>query len=222
LVKAKKIRKEKALPKISEAEIPFELPVGWVWCRINDLTNVGTGSTPSKTNPEYYGGNIPWYTSSATNHLFTERAKKFITEKALKETNCKIFPSGTLIVAMYGQGKTRGQVSEIVEAGATNQAVSALVFLNSSKLLKKYIKIYFQKIYDEIRLLAEGGAQPNLNVGKIKKTAIPLPPFAEQKAIVEKVEHLMGLCDALEAAIKEREGKCSALMDGSMRGVLRR
>jgi len=204
LIAAKEIRKEKPLPKIDTKEIPFELPENWVWCRVTDLTNVGTGSTPAKSKPEYYGGNIPWYTSSATNYFFTQKAGKFITQKALQETNCKIFPSGTLIVAMYGQGKTRGQISEIVEAGATNQAVSALVFYESSKSTKKYVKFYFQKIYDEIRLLAEGGAQPNLNVGKVKKTIIPFPPLSEQKAIVKIVEQLFEEVEILERLTEER------------------
>ncbi|MFO0174589.1 MAG: restriction endonuclease subunit S, partial [Aphanizomenon sp.] len=177
LVKEGKVKKEKSLPAIKDDEIPFDLPIGWEWVRVIDIVDIGTGSTPATTNPEYYGGNIPWYTSSATNNYIAEKPQVFITEKALKETNCKIFPSGSLIIALYGQGKTRGQISEIMIAGATNQAIAAMVFFESSKELKKYIKYYFLKIYDEIRNLAEGGAQPNLNVGKIKNTLIPIPPF---------------------------------------------
>ncbi|MFY0712776.1 restriction endonuclease subunit S [Seonamhaeicola sp. NFXS20] len=219
LIAQKKIKKEKPLPPITKEDIPYELPEGWVWCRLQDLVNVGTGSTPPKSNSSYYNGTIPWYTSSATNDLYAKESEKLITEKALQETNCKVFPKGTLIIAMYGQGKTRGQISELVIPGATNQAVAAMVFYKTSKDFKEYIKYFFRKIYDEIRLLAEGGAQPNLNVGKIKNTILPLPPLEEQKAIVEKVNALMALCDSLEEHIENSHTQITQLMQSCLREV---
>ena len=208
--------KEKPLPPIKPEEVPYQLPQGWEWVRVVDLTDVGTGSTPETTNRDYYNGNIPWYTSSATNDLFAATPDKFITEKAIKETNCKIFPSGSLIVAMYGQGKTRGQISEIVIPGATNQAVAAMVFYASSEGIKKYLKYFFVKIYEEIRLLAEGAAQPNLNVGKIKETLVPLPPLPEQHRIVARINQLMALCDSLDQQIDAATGKQSELLNAVM------
>lgn len=219
LIKDKKIKKEKALPPITKEEIPYELPEGWVWCKLQDVVNVGTGSTPATSNTSYYDGTIPWYTSSATNDLFAKESEKLITEKALKETNCKVFPKETLLIAMYGQGKTRGQISELVIPGATNQAVAAMVFYKTSKEFKEYIKYFFRKIYDEIRLLAEGGAQPNLNVGKIKNTILPLPPLEEQKVIVQKVNILMGLCDALEQEVQQSQEHSEMLMQSCLREV---
>lgn len=219
LIKDKKIKKESPLLTITKEEIPYELPEGWVWCRLQDLVNVGTGSTPATSNTSYYGGEIPWYTSSATNNLFALESEKLITEKALQETNCKVFPKGTLIIAMYGQGKTRGQISELVIPGATNQAIAAMVFYETSLETKDYIKYFFRKIYEEIRLLAEGGAQPNLNVGKIKNTIIPIPPIEEQKAIVEKVNALMGLCDALEQEVEQSKAYSEQLMQSVLREV---
>ena len=195
LAKEGKIKQPKPLLKIKPEEIPYLLPNGWEWVRVIDVVDVGTGSTPATTNPAYYNGTIPWYTSSATNNIIAKTPDTFITESAIKETNCKIFPSGSLIIAMYGQGKTRGQISEIVVPGATNQAIAAMIFYESSQEIKRYIKYYFVKIYEEIRSIAEGGAQPNLNVGKIKETLIPLPPLAEQHRIVAKVDQLMALCD---------------------------
>ncbi len=117
---------------------------------------------------------------------------------------------------MYGQGKTRGQISEIALAGATNQALAAMVFYETSLATKKFIKYYFVKIYDEIRSLAEGAAQPNLNVGKIKETFIPLPPAAEQHRIVAKIDRLMALCDTLEQQIDAASGKQTALLNALM------
>ncbi|MDY0274261.1 MAG: restriction endonuclease subunit S [Desulfomicrobium sp.] len=216
LIAEGKIKKQKPLPAIKPEEIPYEIPESWEWVYVNNLTDVGTGATPETINPEYYGGHIPWYTSSATNNSFAEIPEKFITEKALAETNCKIFPSGSLIIAMYGQGKTRGQVSEIVIPGATNQALAAMVFFESSKQSKDYLKYFFTKIYEEIRMLAEGAAQPNLNVGKIKHTVIPLPPLSEQQRIVTKIDQLMALCDQLDEQITARNEKQTELLNAVM------
>lgn len=219
LVKAGKIKTPKPLPPIKPEEVPYQLPQGWEWVRVAELTDVGTGSTPETTNQDFYGGSIPWYTSSATNDLFAPMPDKFITEKAISETNCKVFPAGSLMVAMYGQGKTRGQVSEIVFPGATNQAVAALVFFRSSEGIKKYLKYFFIKIYDEIRLLAEGAAQPNLNVGKIKETLVPLPPLSEQHRIVARIDQLMALCDTVDQKINDAADKQTELLRAVMAQV---
>ena len=219
LAKEGKIKQPKPLLKIKPEEIPYLLPNGWEWVRVIDVVDVGTGSTPATTNPAYYNGTIPWYTSSATNNIIAKTPDTFITESAIKETNCKIFPSGSLIIAMYGQGKTRGQISEIVVPGATNQAIAAMIFYESSQEIKRYIKYYFVKIYEEIRSIAEGGAQPNLNVGKIKETLIPLPPLAEQHRIVAKVDQLMALCDRLEGAIAAAQAKQTDLLNAVMAQV---
>ena len=219
LAKEGKIKQPKPLLKIKPEEIPYLLPNGWEWVRVIDVVDVGTGSTPATTNPAYYNGTIPWYTSSATNNIIAKTPDTFITESAIKETNCKIFPSGSLIIAMYGQGKTRGQISEIVVPGATNQAIAAMIFYESSQEIKRYIKYYFVKIYEEIRSIAEGGAQPNLNVGKIKETLIPLPPLAEQHRIVAKIDQLMALCDRVEGAIAAAQTKQADLLNAVMAQV---
>jgi type I restriction enzyme, S subunit len=218
LIKDKKIKKEKPLPPITEDEIPFELPEGWVWCRLVEISNVGTGATPLTSNKSYYeNGEIPWVTSSATGTLFVEEPENFITEKALAETNCNLNPIGTLVIAMYGQGKTRGQITELKFEAATNQACATINPYLSNIELRRYVKIYFRKIYLEIRELAQGGAQPNLNMGKINNTVIPLPPIEEQKAIVEKVETLMQKCQALEQEIKTSEANAQMLMQAVLK-----
>lgn len=217
LAKESKIKKPKSLPPVTEEEKPYALPRGWEWVRVIDIVDVGTGSTPATTNRDYYGGEVPWYTSSATNKPFADKPETFITEKAIKETNCKVFPSGSLIIALYGQGKTRGQISELTIAGATNQAIAAMVFFDSSIGVKKYLKYFFIKIYEEIRKMAEGAAQPNLNVGKVKETLVPLPPLSEQHRIVEKIDAIMALCDSLEQQIDANTSKQTELLSALIR-----
>lgn len=198
LVEAGEIKKPKKLNPIGEDEVPFEVPEGWVWERLNNISYVGTGATPLRSEEKYWtNGTIPWITSSATNELFVAKADEFVTELALTETNIRIYPKHTLIVAMYGQGKTRGQISELLTEASTNQACAAIVTSGTTAKYRRYIKLFFQKSYIELRSLAEGGAQPNLNLGKIQSTIIPLPPLAEQKRIVAKVDELHALCDQL-------------------------
>lgn len=221
LITEGKIKKQKSLPEITPEETPYQIPSSWVWCRLDEISNVGTGATPLTSNIDYYkNGSIPWLTSSATNELFVHRAENFITEKALKETNCKIYNEGTLIVAMYGQGKTRGQISELNIKSSTNQAVAAIVLHDNNSILRAYIKYFFRKIYDEIRELAQGGAQPNLNMQKIKNTFIPLPPLAEQQRIVSKLNELMQFCDQLEQNINTTKEQTNLLLQTVLREAL--
>ena len=198
LIKEGKIKKEKPLPPITQDEIPYDLPQGWQWVRLGEYTDIGTGTTPSTTNTNYYQGNIPWITSSSTGKKFIDSADKLITQEAINDYNLRIYPINTLIIALYGQGKTRGQISELLIPSAINQACAAINSINQNYLLNSYIKLVFQKQYEEIRTLAAGCAQPNLNVGKIKNTLLPIPPLAEQKRIVAKVEELLNLVNKLE------------------------
>jgi len=221
LIAEGKLKKEKPLPPIKPEEIPFEIPEGWAWCRLGEIAELGTGATPLTSNSEYYEkGDIPWITSSATNNLFVEEPEQYITEKAIKETNCKVYPIGTLVVAMYGQGKTRGQITELNFAAATNQACATITLFLNDFFLRKYIKLFFQKIYNEIRELAQGGAQPNLNMGKIRETIIPIPTLSEQQRIVQKLDELMQTCDALETSIKESVEQNEKLLQVVLREAL--
>jgi type I restriction enzyme S subunit len=180
-----------------------ELPEGWVWANVGQMADVGTGATPLRSNRAYYeDGTIPWVKSSALNDLFVDSAEELITELALTETNVKVFPAGTLLVAMYGEGKTRGKVSELKIDAATNQACAALLFDDLSLGCKPYIKVFFQKNYDDIRRLSSGGVQPNLNLSIIRGTAVPLPPLTEQHRIVAEVERRLSLVAALEASVE--------------------
>ena len=203
--------------------VPFEIPDNWVWCRLEDIANIGTGATPNRLNKEYYNnGIIPWINSSSTNCTYITEASEYITEKAINETNCKIYPIGTLIVAMYGEGKTRGQVSELLIESATNQACAAISLIDTN--IKAYIKIYFEGNYFHLRKLAEGGNQPNLSIGKISNYTIPLPPLSEQHRITTEIEKCFSIIDIIECgkadlqtAIKQAKSK---ILDLAIHGKL--
>lgn len=168
-----------------------------MWCKLEDIASIGTGATPLTKCKEYYlNGNIPWVNSSSTKDSVIETPSNYITSRAIQDTNCVVYPKGTLIVAMYGEGKTRGQVSELGIEAATNQACAAICPFE--KEFKNYLKLFFESNYLRLRALAEGGTQPNLNLGKISNYEIPLPPLEEQCRIFTEIKHWISLIDVIE------------------------
>jgi len=170
---------------------------------VEQLADVGTGATPLRSRSEYYlDGKIPWVTSGALNAEVITSAEEFITEKALAETNVKIFPREALLLAMYGEGKTRGKVSELKIDAATNQACAAIVFRPQSKMCQQYVKYFLLSNYYNIRQLSVGGVQPNLNLSIVKETFVPLPPISEQEKIVDEVGWRLSFISNLETIIE--------------------
>ena len=199
LIKEGKIKKEKPLPEITDDEIPFEIPESWKWVKVGSLFNVGTGMTPLKSELKFYqNGTIPWVTSSLTDKRYIQQSDDYITEYALKNTSLSVYKKHTLIIAMYGQGKTRGQVSELLIDSTINQACAALENIIICQDFINYIFYFFKFNYEVIRKKAEGTSQPNLNLNKIKNTIVPLPPLAEQKRIVQKLDEILPLCEKLK------------------------
>lgn len=179
-----------------------ELPAGWLWISVEQIASVGTGATPLRSKSEYYqDGKVPWITSGALNEEFVHAAKECITDLAVQETNVKTFPVHTLVVAMYGEGKTRGKVSELLIAAATNQACAAIILEGESSQVRDFVKLFFLKNYEDIRRLSSGGVQPNLNLTHIKKTLLPLPPLDEQNQIVAEVELRLSIITEAETQL---------------------
>ena len=170
----------------------------WVSTDIRSIARVGTGSTPSRSHSNFYSASgTPWITSAATSRPVVYQAQEFVTEAAIKAHRLRVFPIGTLLVAMYGEGKTRGQVTELGMQATINQACAAVI-VDSSIARKEFVKLVLQANYMQMRALAEGGNQPNLNLSKIKQFPLSLPPMAEQEEIVGRVEELFALADSLQ------------------------
>ncbi len=200
---------------ITEEDIPFDIPENWCWCRIKDIAYVSTGMTPLKSESKFYeNGNIPWVTSTLTSSDYIDKADTYITEFALKNTSLDLYPKHTLILAMYGQGKTRGQISELLIPATINQACAAIELYSSNEALRKYMKLFHSWNYNNLRKEAAGSAQPNLNLNIIQNTLIPLPPLAEQKRIVAAIEKFMPLIE--EYGKKETELKALNEQIGSL------
>jgi len=161
------------------------LPPGWAWASIDQLAHVGTGVTPLRSKLAYFeGGDMPWVTSGALNAGQVSQASENVTRLALQECRLEVFPPGSLLVAMYGEGKTRGKCAELSIPATINQAIAAIVLAPSARPCKAYVKAFLLNSYEAMRQQASGGVQPNLNLQIVKALAVPLPPFVEQAEIV--------------------------------------
>lgn len=199
-----KIYRQAVLKKAFEGDYPTK--------KVIEFADVKTGSTPKRGNPRFWeNGTIPWITSGALNNSFVNSADELITETALKETNCKIIPKGSLLVAMYGEGKTRGKCSELYIDAATNQAIATMTMFDEFLNSKNFVKWFFIKNYEEIRLLSSGGVQPNLNLSIIKNTVLPFPKPEIQKIIIKEIEFRLSICDKVEDSIGVGLDKAGAL-----------
>ncbi len=191
LVKNGKLKKEKPLPPITEDEIPYDLPEGWVWCRLGNIIfdNVG-GGTPSKQHAEYWNGEIPWASVKDLNCDVLTQTQDHITQLGLENSTSNLIQPGAIIVCMrMGLGKIA--VSKI--AVAINQDLRALT-LSKENVLPNYF-IYWYKT-----LTIEGGGMTvkGITISELSRMLFPLPPLKEQQRIVAKVDELMALCDELK------------------------
>lgn len=173
----------------------------WNNTNIGELAQVATGKTPKRTDSRYWeNGSIPWLTSSSTGRVFVETAEQFVSNVALRECTLKIFSPGTLLLAMYGEGKTRGQVTELKISATCNQACAAII-CDEDKINRKFLKMRLMENYQETRKAAAGGNQPNLNLNKVREIPLKLPSLPEQLEIVRRVEQLFAYADTIEKQV---------------------
>ena len=194
LIAEKKIKKEKPLAEISEDEIPFDIPESWKWVKVGNVGSWSSGATPSRTNPAYYGGTIPWLKTGDLNDGFIKEIPEFITDLALEKTSVRLNPVGSVLMAMYGA--TIGKLGILDISATTNQACCACIPYEG--IHNKYLFYYLMSMRRSYIGMAEGGAQPNISKEKIVNSLIPIPPLAEQKRIVAKIEELLPLCERLK------------------------
>ena len=201
LIQEKKIKKEKPLAEISEDEIPFDIPESWKWVKVGNVGSWSSGATPSRTNPAYYGGTIPWLKTGDLNDGFIKKIPEFITDLALEKTSVRLNPVGSVLMAMYGA--TIGKLGILDISATTNQACCACIPYEG--MHNKYLFYYLMSMRRSYIGMAEGGAQPNISKEKIVNSLIPLPPLAEQKRIVAKIEELLPLVERYAAAYEKLE-----------------
>ena len=156
---------------------------------IGDLTTVTSGGTPDRENNLYWDdGNIRWVKTTELQNCTICDTEEKITKLGLENSSAKLVPAGSVLIAMYGQGKTRGMTAYLENESATNQACACI--LPSSKINQKYLWKYLMLSYDKLRSMAKGGNQPNLNIGIIKNFPVLYPPIELQNQYVEFVIYI--------------------------------
>ena len=210
LIKEKKIKKEKnpsvifrgadntPYEKIGDEvrsladEVPFDIPDSWEWVRLGNIGDWGAGATPSRTHPEYYGGNIPWLKTGDLTDSYIDAIPETITELALEKTSVRLNPAGSVLIAMYGA--TIGKLGILSIAATTNQACCACFPLGG--LDNKYLFYFLMAQKPLFIKQGEGGAQPNISKEKIVSTLMPVPPLEEQRRIVVMLGRIFPIIDA--------------------------
>ena len=191
------------------------MPLGWVMVELGEIGDWGAGSTPSRSNPLYYSGSIPWFKSGELKSDYIIKAEEHISELALKECSLRLNAAGDVLIAMYGANI--GQCSIVGIESTTNQAVCACTPYNGVN--NRFLLLTLRAMTRYFMNLGAGGAQPNISKAKIITTRIGLPPAEEQSRIVSKVDELMILCGKLEVQQHERRKLQNALRQSILQAL---
>ena len=174
---------------------PVSNPKKWEIKKLKQLTDVKTGKTPSRAEPLYWeGGTELWATTTEVNKRFISDTQEKVTKYAVEKCNLTVYPENTILIAMYGQGKTRGNVVLLKTKSTINQAFGAI--LSSENINQEFLLSLLKNSYSHIRSLGRGGNQENLNLDIVKNLDIINPSIALQNKfakIIEKIEEQKSL-----------------------------
>ena len=164
-------------PGITITEYPLK--------RISELCKIGSGGTPARSHKEYYNGTIPWIKTGELHDEILYDTEEKITQQGLENSSAKLYPQGSLVVAMYGA--TIGKTAKLGVDATTNQACAVLSYIDNNLIQTDYLWIYLQSQTNNLKKMAYGGAQPNINANIISSYLIPIPPISLQNSIVAHI-----------------------------------
>lgn len=216
----KKKYKEPTPPDTSELS---ELPEEWVWTSLGQLFQVSIGSTPSRKASSYWGGGIPWVSSGEVAFCRISKTKETISQLGYDSSSVKLHPKGTVMLAMIGEGKTRGQAA-ILDIEACHNQNAASIGVSATPIPPEYIYNYLRYRYEIVRGIGQGGNQPALNGDLVKGIAIPLPPLEEIAEICEVVERQFAIVAAFSTDVSAQhrlvDAQRQAILRGAFNGTL--
>lgn len=203
--------------KLTEVGI---IPQDWNVTPLGDLAAVTAGGTPNRRNARYWNGEIPWITTSEIDFRTISQAEQFITREGLDNSAAKLLPAGTLLMALYGQGKTRGKVGILGIEAATNQACAAISL--HKRACPQFVFYFLANQYETIRKLSNTGNQENLNGSLVRSIPVLWPPTeAEQRAIATAFSDVDALIGGLERLIAKKRDLKQAAMQQLLTGQTR-
>ena len=185
---------------------------------LKSIADVSSGNTPSRRKSEYWNGSIPWITTGELESGYVTASKECVTEKALKETALKLYHKGTVLIAMYGQGKTRGTAAVLGIEATVNQACAALTVHSGCS---KFLFYQLQNSYHAIRRLSNTGNQENLNAEIIKNFKIPWPDELEQQKIATILSTQDKVIELKEKLLAQKQQQKKYLMQQLLTGKKR-
>ena len=175
------------------------LPAGWCKTMLGSIADWGSGGTPSRKEPNYYDGNVPWVKTGDLGPKVLKESSERISELAVQNSSAKFFPKGSVVIAMYGA--TIGKTSILGIDATTNQACGVG---NPIKGLTFSEFLYYFLLSEKDNFIAKGkgGAQPNISQSLLKEHEVSLPPLAEQKAIADKLDTLLAQVETTKARLE--------------------
>ncbi len=188
---------------------------------LGELTTTTSGGTPKRNQKSYWGGSIGWLKSGELNNGYVTEVQEFITEEGLQKSSAKIFPKGTLLIAMYGA--TVGKLSILDIETSTNQAICGV--LNDKKLFDtKYMFYFFQKSKEKMLKDSTGGAQPNISQTYLKQLKVIYLPLKTQQKTVTYLDQISQKTEKLKQLQKEKmqnlKNLKASISDKAFRGEL--
>lgn len=199
LIKEKKIKKQKPLPKITEDEIPFAIPENWKWVRLGEIGKIIGGGTPKTTNLEYWqNGKIAWITPADMKNIkgkYISCGKKNITLLGLEKSSAQLLPKGSIL---FSSRAPIGYVAIAREEVSTNQGFKSIVPFSLN--LSLYLYYVLLGMVDIIKKLGTGTTFKEVSGSVVEKILVPLPPLAEQKRIVEKLDNVLANIEKLKSS----------------------
>lgn len=215
LIKDGKIKKEKPIPAITGDEIPYELPEGWVWCRIAE---VSYSIVPNRDKPKSFNGDITWLTTrnlkKESNKIHSKSSDNKLSKTELLEYNARLLPSHSVIMSCVGQF---GLSAVLDREYSCNQQLHCFVPLGKTNPF--YLDSIIKNGKDAYEKMATATTISYINKTKCESLIVSLPPIEEQKAIVQKVNALMALCDRLEKEIETQKTTQEEWMQSCLREV---
>lgn len=199
------------------------VPSSWISTTIGETAELGSGSTPSRSKQaEYFdGGTIPWVKTGDLNNDLIQQTEESITQQALAESSCRIYPRGTLLVAMYGGFKQIGRTGLLGCNAAINQALTAIT-LDQKNACPEYVQQWLNCRVDHWKRLA-GSSRKDPNITKSEVAAFPLllPPVNEQRAIVRILSTwdrgIRKISNLIAAKLRFKQGLMQQLLAGKRR-----
>jgi type I restriction enzyme S subunit len=184
----------------------------WANLKLGEICKITSGGTPNRSTSEFWNGDIPWISTTLIDFNTINQANEYITEIGLQNSSAKMFLKGTILMAMYGQGKTRGKVAILGIEATTNQACAAIILKKGYNT--DYVFQYLAAHYDEIRELSNKGGQENLSGGLIEIIPISIPKPKEQQKIADCLSSLDALITGQTQKIQQLKLHKKGLMQG--------